>query len=223
MTTCSFTLSFKNKVQLLPNSSLLSDIYKACTRTKPFQNIKSLKKYSIHGNKVQITLNVKNKLSKNQLNDAVKKIIHLLKKKKYQFKSTKTMKNSMKKNKRATRKTRKQKGGQLIGKYNEGMTKTIEKGDIISFKVMPAQIKIINSPYGESSDELFRVPVYYHLYIYDEENPNTKKVNLKSTTGSAIIYFNYKNNKEEYVNIGSGVDTPVDINKIIPESIKIEM
>ena len=171
MTTCSFTLSFKNKVQLLPNSSLLSDIYKACTRTKPFQNIKSLKKYSIHGNKVQITLNVKNKLSKNQLNDAVKKIIHLLKKKKYQFKSTKTMKNSMKKNKRATRKTRKQKGGQLIGKYNEGMTKTIEKGDIISFKVMPAQIKIINSPYGESSDELFRVPVYYHCLLYTSPSP----------------------------------------------------
>ena len=139
MTTCSFTLSFKNKVQLLPNSSLLSDIYKACTRTKPFQNIKSLKKYSIHGNKVQITLNVKNKLSKNQLNDAVKKIIHLLKKKKYQFKSTKTIKGGGKKNRRSTRKTRKQKGGILNDGYGEEIDENYIKSqlkflDIVSFK-----------------------------------------------------------------------------------------
>ena len=223
MTTCSFTLSFKNKVQLLPNSSLLSDIYKACTRTKPFQNIKSLKKHSIHGNKVQITLSVKNKLSKNQLNDAVKNVIHLLKKKKYQFKSTKTMKGGGKKNRRSTRKTRKQNGGQLKGTNSKGMKRNVQTGDIISFHVMPDQIENINSPYGESSYELSRVPVYYHWYIYNGKKPNTNEVNLKSTTGSAIIYFNYKNKKKEVEKKGSGVDTPVDINKIIPESIKIEM
>jgi len=223
MTTCSFTLSFKNKVQLLPNSSLLSDIYKACTRTKPFQNIKSLKKHSIHGNKVQITLSVKNKLSKNQLNDAVKNVIHLLKKKKYQFKSTKTMKGGGKKNRRSTRKTRKQNGGQLKGTNSEGMKKNVQTGDIISFHVIKDKKEIIKSPYGESSYELSRVPVYYHWYIYNGKKPNTNEVNLKSTTGSAIIYFNYTNDTREVEEKGSVKDTTIDINKIIPESIKIEM
>ena len=139
MPTCSFTLTFKNKVQILSNSSLLSDIFKACIRTKPFQNIKSLKKHSIHGNKVQITFSVKQKIPKNKLNDAVKNVIHLLKKKKYQFKSTKTMKGGGKKNRRSTRKTRKQNGGILDENYGDIIDKNYIKSklrfpDIVSFE-----------------------------------------------------------------------------------------
>ena len=177
MPTCSFTLTFKNKVQILSNSSLLSDIFKACIRTKPFQNIKSLKKHSIHGNKVQITLSVKQKIPKNKLNDAVKNVIHLLKKKKYQFKSTKTMKGGGKKNRRSTRKTRKQKGGQLIITNENGTEKIINIGAYIAFGVFPSEIIHIDSHHGKSSYELSRVPVFYNFYTY--QGMQQQKVILK--------------------------------------------
>ena len=229
MPTCSFTLPFKNKVQILSNSSLLSDIFKACIRTKPFQNIKSLKKHSIHGNKVQITLSVKQKIPKNKLNDAVKNVIHLLKKKKYQFKSTKTMKGGGKKNRRSTRKTRKQKGGQLKGKRkNTDTEEDVKKGQSIAIDIVPSEIIDTNTPFGNNPDDYKKVPTKYHFYTYqgtiqktDEAGYITKQVKLKSTSKSSIQYIdNFKNITTEKI-LTPEIVTFIDKNKIKPGTIEI--
>lgn len=227
MPTCSFTLTFKNKVQILSNSSLLSDIFKACIRTKPFQNIKSLKKHSIHGNKVQITLSVKQKIPKNKLNDAVKNVIHLLKKKKYQFKSTKTMKGGGKKNRRSTRKTRKQKGGQLKGKRkNKDTEEDVQEGQSIAIDIVPSEIIDTNTPFGNNPDDNNKVPIKYHFYTYqetisntDEAGNTTKQVILESTSRSSI---HYTDNSIDKIST-PGIVTYIDKDKIIPGSIQILM
>lgn len=190
MPTCSFTLHFKNKVQILSNSSLLSDIFKACIRTKPFQNIKSLKKHSIHGNKVQITLSVKQKIPKNKLNDAVKNVIHLLKKKKYQFKSTKTMKGGGKKNRRSTRKTRKQNGGILGDNY----------GDIIDKNYIKSNLRFPDIVSFENSETNDKYIFFFFNYI---ENNSTAIF----TSGKASQRID-KNNK--IINNPGGVRIDVD-------------
>ena len=127
MQTYNFTLIFKNNVELHSNSSLLSDIHNACALIKQFKNIKTIKKDNIYGNKVHVILSIKQKLSKKELNDAVNNVIHLLKKKNYKFKSSKTIKEHGKKSISSIRKTRKQTGGSNI--YD------LKKGDIASFTV----------------------------------------------------------------------------------------
>lgn len=107
-----FTLEFKDKIQLFFNPSLLSDIEKACTNYNQFvfgQNIKNMKKYDIDENKVNITLQLNHKITNEDFDDAVNNVIKQMKKQGYVFKRGKSSTKTNKTNKTNKKKKRTQK------------------------------------------------------------------------------------------------------------------
>ena len=85
----SFKLTLKKELGMFEKSTFISDIKDSCTNYNQFvfgMNIKKVKNVKINKTSVNVTLNLINKISDNDFDDAVKNVIKLMKKKGYSLK-----------------------------------------------------------------------------------------------------------------------------------------
>jgi len=89
MPTYNFNLKLKQELGLFHKFTFVNDIKESCTNYNQFvfgMNIKKVKSVNIDGLNVKISLNLINKISDNDFDDAIKYVIKLMKKKGYSLK-----------------------------------------------------------------------------------------------------------------------------------------
>ena len=113
MPSYSFKLTLKEELGMFEKSTFISDIKDSCTKYNQFvfgMNIKKVKNVKINKTSVIVTLNLINKISDNDFDDAVKNVIKLMKKKGYSLKkenNKKTLSNKSNTKKKTNTNTKK--------------------------------------------------------------------------------------------------------------------
>ena len=109
----SFKLTLKKELGMFEKSTFISDIKDSCTNYNQFvfgMNIKKVKNVKINKTSVNVTLNLINKISDKDFDDAVKNVIKLMKKKGYSLKkenNKKTLSNKSNTKKKTNTNTKK--------------------------------------------------------------------------------------------------------------------